>query len=166
MEVEGEQIHSPTLYHFKQVFHSVGKIFLLKWHDTCSLQKFARHWCALLKGRSKTQLLFLTKAKLTSGQWHKTETAPIPSPGIPALCFNDPCHAGNQNHQKGAAGQADKVTHPEWGGWRAPLSIPKEKGSTEPVAHWMNDFPSGICSLGCISHTAALTHAEVNQKII
>ena len=100
MQIEGGQVHPPTWYHFKQVFHSVEKIFrahhdfLLKWHYTCGLQKFSRPWCSLLKGTSKTLLIFLT-AKHISGQWHKTKTAPIPPPGIPAFCFNDPCHSGN-----------------------------------------------------------------------
>lgn len=69
---------------------------LLKCHYTCGLQKFSGQQCSLLKGTSKTLLLFLTD-KHTSGQWHKIETTPISSPGIPAFCFNDPHCSGNKH---------------------------------------------------------------------
>lgn len=116
MQIEEGQVRPPTSYHFKQVFHSVERTFrvhhdfLLKWHYTCGLQKFSRPWCPLLKGMSKTLLIFLTE-KHISGQWHKTKTAPIPPPGIPAFCFNDPCYSGN--------GCRIIRTEPQVSGWQS-----------------------------------------------
>lgn len=155
-------------------FHSVGKIFrvchdfLLKLHCMCVSKSFQDTDVHCWKEPAKHSYAFWLTS--TWGQWHKTATTPVPFPGIPAFCFNDPHYSGNgcrtlRAELRVSSKVSYKVAYSEGGGWRGPSSIPGKKDTRDShsLGKW---FCKWICSLGCISDTAALIVAEVKWDIM